>query len=259
MRTVRPVAAALALFVAAGCQTDEPAFIEVPPAEELWEQAQQELEGLSILGLYDWIDTEQAIETLQAIIDNYPYSDYAIRAELAIADAYFDNAQYEEALTYYRDFDELHPGHPKVPYTLWRAALCHQRQVLDPGRDQSATRNAIGFLDRLLIEHPRSEYGVEAETMWRELQTTLAESEQAIADFYYSREEYEAAAERYRGLLDAYPGLGLDAAVLYRLGQCYAALRRQDEADRIFRTLVAHYGETDYAWRARDQLATDLP
>ena len=146
-----------------------------------------------------------------------------------------------------------------MPYTLWRSALCHQRQVLDPGRDQSATRNAIEFLDRLLLEHPRSEYGVEAETMWRELKTTLAESVQAIADFYYSREEYEAAAERYRALLDEYPGLGLDAAVLYRLGECYAALQRRDEADRIFRTLVAHYGDSEYAYLARRELATDMP
>ena len=259
MRTVRLAAAVALCLAGAGCQTDEPAFLEVPPAEELWTRSQQELEGISVLGLFQWVDTEGAVETLQTIIDNYPYSDYAIRAELAIADAYFDNGQYEEALTYYRDFDELHPGHEKVAYTLWRAALCYDEQVLDAGRDQSATRQALKFLDRLLLEHPRSEYGVEAEEKWRVLQTQLAESDRGIADFYYSREEYEAAAERYRALLDAYPGLGLDAPVLYRLGECYVRLRRQDEADRIFRTLVAHYGDTEYAWLARERLATNLP
>lgn len=258
MRIVRLAAAALFLSCAA-CQTDEPAFIEVPPAEALWDRAQRELEGVSVLGLFDWIDYEKAIETLQAINDNYPYSDYAIRAELAIADAYFENEKFEEALTYYRDFPELHPGHPRVDYALWRAALCHESQVLDPGRDQSATRDALVFLDRLLLEHPRSEYGVEAEELWRELQTTLAQSVQDIADFYYSREEYEAAAERYRALLNDFPGLGLDAPVLYRLGECYAELRRLDEADRIFRTLIAHYAESEYAFLARKRLATDLP
>ena len=241
------------------CQSDDALFEEVPPAEELWAAAKQQLAGTSILGVYTYVDYDEAIETFQSIVDNYPYSDYAIRSELQIADAYFENEKYEEALSYYRDFADLHPQHPKVPYTLWRAALCHQRRVLESGRDQSATREAIVFLDRLLVQHPRSDYTVRAETRWRELQTTLAENVEGIADFYFSRGEYEAAAERYRALLNEYPGLGLDARVLYRLGKCYAALQRQDEADRIFRTLVAQYADSEYAYLARQQLATNLP
>lgn len=259
MRSVRIAFFVLLLLAGAGCKSAEPAFVQVAPADELWERAQEQLTGTSVLGLFDWIDYEGAIETLQSISDNYPYSDFAIRADLAIADAYFENDQYEEALTYYRDFPELHPNHPRVDYAIWRAALCHQRRVLEPRRDQSNTRDALNYLDQLLLSHPRSEHGIEAEAMWRELQTTLAESERAIADFYYSREEYEAAAERYRALLDDYPGLGLDPPVLFRLGECYAALRRTDEADRIFRTLVTHYAETKYAYQARKRLVSDLP
>jgi TolA-binding protein len=60
-------------------------------------------------------------------------------------------------------------------------------------------------------------------------------------------------------LLNEYPGLGLDARVLYKLGESYGALRRIDEADRIYRTLVAHYADTEFAIRAREQLATNLP
>ena len=55
------------------------------------------------------------------------------------------------ALSYYRDFSDLHPQHPKVAYSIWQSALCHQRRVLDPGRDQAATRDALVFLDRLLL------------------------------------------------------------------------------------------------------------
>ena len=35
-----------------------------------------------------WVNYDDAIEKFQAIIDNYPYSEYAVLAELAIADAY---------------------------------------------------------------------------------------------------------------------------------------------------------------------------
>jgi len=259
LRIVRIAVAVTALLLSASCQTDDALFEDVPPADELWSEAQTLLEGTSVLGLYRYVDYDTVIERLQSIVDNYPSSEYAVRAELAIADAYFASEKYEEALSYYRDFSDLHPQHPRVPYTIWRAALCHQRRVLDPGRDQGATRAALVFLDRLLLQHPRSQYSEEAEEMWRELQTTLAESVEGIADFYFDRGEYEAAAERYRALLNEYPGLGLDARVLFKLGQSYAELRRLDEADRIYRTLVAHYAESEYAMRARDHLASNLP
>jgi outer membrane protein assembly factor BamD len=258
LRSFLAVAVAVGL---AACQTTpdpQPAFEELPPAEELFAQAQAELEGRMILGVYRRVDYLKAIEILQSIIDNYPYSEYAVEAELEIADAYYADGKYEEALSYYRDFSDLHPDHEKVPYTIYRSALCYESQLESPDRDQTATRNALLFLDRLLLRYPHSEYAREGEPLWRELQVRLAESMEQVADFYRDREEYEAAAERYRALLNDHPGLGLDARVLYKLGDCYAALRRTDEADRIFRTLVVHYRDSRYAFEAKQRLATNL-
>ena len=242
------------------CQSSAPkeSFEEVPPAEDLFARGQVELQGHLVLGVYRRIDYTKAIETFQSIIDNYPYSEYAVESELKIADAYFADKKYEEALSYYRDFSDLHPDNAAVPYSIYRAALCHQVQVEGKERDQTATRNALTFLDRLLVHYPNSKEAREAEPMWRDLQVLLAENVEQVADFYRSREEYEAAAERYRSLLNDHPGLGLDARVLYKLGDCYAALRRTDEADRIFRTLVVHYQDSRYAFEAKKRLAQNL-
>ncbi len=244
---------------AGGCQSSpEPEFAEIAPAEELWAEGLEVLKGRSILGVYTWVDYDAAIETFQAIIDNYPYSNFAVESELQIAEAYYAGGKYEEALTYYRDFGELHPQHEKVAYTIYRSALCYNEQVVTPSRDQSATRNAIGFLDRLLVAYPNSEYAKEAEALWRELHVRLANNVEGIADFYRARDEYEAAAERYRSLLNDYPGFGLDARVLFKLGLCYEALNRLDEADRIYRTIVAHYEESEYAFEAGRKIAANF-
>lgn len=252
------VVAAAAGLTLACATTPEPVFEDVAPAEELFEKGASALEGTRILWVYRRVDYLTAIEIFQSIIDNYPYSEYAVEAELKIADAYFDDGKAEEALSYYRDFSDLHPAHPKVPYTIYRSALCHETQVEGIERDQTATRNALLFLDRLLLRYPHSEEAEEAEPLWRDLQVRLAESVEHVADFYRDREEYEAAAERYRALLNDHPGLGLDARVLFKLGDCYAALRRTDEADRIFRTLVVHYKASRYAFEAKKRLAANL-
>jgi len=244
------------LVVAVGCAKPPPEFEEVAPADELYAEGQRILEGGRLLWVIPHTDYEAAIETFQAIIDNYPYSDYAVLAELAIADAYFDDGKYEEALSYYRDFTELHPQHEKVAYAIFQSALCHEQRSHGSNRDQTATLDALAFLDQLLATYPYTEYAGDAETLWRELRGRLAEQVKRIGDFYLKREEWESAAERYRTLLNEYPGLGMDAVALYRLGVCYEEMNRADEAADIFQAVVQNYQDSDAAKDAADRMAS---
>ena len=252
----RSISAIATLILVAGCAKPPPEFGDVPPADELHEEARKILEGTRFLGLWSYVDYGEAIETFQAIIDNYPYSEYAVLSELAIADVYFEDEKYEEALSYYRDFTDLHPQHAKVPYTIYRSALCHQRRVRSANRDQTSTREALIFLDQLLAKYPYSEYAGDGEALWRELRTTLAEQVRDIGDFYLKRDEWESAAGRYRSLLNEYPGLGLDAEALYKLGICYAEMNRTEEAESIFEAIVQNYRESDVAKDAADRIAS---
>jgi outer membrane protein assembly factor BamD len=248
----------LAGGLAVGCKSAPLTFEEVPPADELYEEGLTTLEGYRILGVIPRVDYTAAIEVFQAIVDNYPYSDYAVLAELKIADAYFEDERYEEALSYYRDFADLHPQHRKVPYTIFRSALCHERRVREPNRDQTPTVDALVYLDRLLTHYPHSEYAQRAEILWRQLRTRLAQQITSIADYYLASGEYEAAAERYRSLLNEYPGLGLDAETLYKLALCYDQMNRNDEAALIFQSIVQHYGESSVAEDARAQMGREF-
>ena len=46
--------------------------------------------------------------------------------------------------------------------------------------------------------------------------------------------------------------------MLFKLADCYESLSRLDEADRIYRTIVAHYPESAYAFRADRRIASNL-
>ncbi len=246
----------LALCLGAACASPPPAFEEIPPAEELYATGQKILLGERWLWIIPHTNYGKAIETFQSIIDNYPYSDYTIQAELAIADAYFADEKYEEALSYYRDFVDLHPQHEKVPYTLFQAALCHERRTRGANRDQTPTRDALVYLDQLLASHPHSEYAAVAEAHWRELRLLLAEQVQLIAEFYMKRGEWESAGDRWRMLLNEYPGLGLDAQALYQLAVCYTEMNRIEEADNIFQAIVQNYQDSEWADDAKQRIAS---
>jgi outer membrane protein assembly factor BamD len=242
-------------LLVSSCASDTTSFEDVPPADELYAEGLQILEGWKILWVYRVVNYNKAIETFQAIIDNYPYSDYAVKAELQIADAYFADKRWDEALSYYRDFGDLHPQHPKVPYTVLRSAQCHYEQIGTVDRDQTSAREALHFLETLLRNYPYAPETREGEEMMHELRTRLAKNVLQTGDFYLKRDEYQAAAERYRTVLNVYPGLGLDAEALFKLGVCYENLKRADEALRLFHVIVENFSDTLHAKEARRHIA----
>jgi outer membrane protein assembly factor BamD len=247
-------------FGALGCKGGPGAteLGEVPSAEQLYQEAKTILaSGHKLFWLVDTTKYDDAINRLQDIIDNYPYSDYAVLANLEIADTFFRRERWEEALTYYRDFAELHPDHPKVPFALYRAGLCHYRQSRDPGRDQTATKQAIAQLDELMRRFPDAPESREAEVLWRELRTRLGTHVMSIGDFYFHHDEFQSAADRYRLVLNEYPGLGLDPEALYKLGVCYERMKLTDEASRIFQVILDNYGGTEVAEAAAQYLPSE--
>ena len=55
-------------------------------------------------------------------------------------------------------------------------------------------------------------------------------------------------------MLNEYPGLGLDAEALYKLGVCYERMNLTDEASRIFQVILDNYGDTEVAESAAEFL-----
>jgi outer membrane protein assembly factor BamD len=248
-------AALAALFSLSGCaSTGADEVVEVASADRLYEEGVAELEADgSLLGV-NFTNYQGAIDKFQDIIDNYPYSEYAVLAELRIADAHFAQSRWDEALNYYRDFAQLHPDHDKVPYTMLRTALCHERQSEKSVRDQTQTREAVAALDQLILRYPNAAESAEAEELWKKLRRKLAKQALTVGDFYFQREEYQSAANRYRSVIDEFPGLGLDADALYKLGLAYSRMNREDDARDLFEVILENYPASNVADAARDQI-----
>jgi outer membrane protein assembly factor BamD (BamD/ComL family) len=104
-------------------------------------------------------------------------------------------------------------------------------------------------------DYPYSEETRVGEEMMVKLRTRLALNMLHIADFYVERTHWQSAAARYRRVLDEYPGLGLDARALFRLGLCLENMRREDEALRLYHVVVENYSATASARRARSRIA----
>jgi outer membrane protein assembly factor BamD len=193
--------------------------MEKPPAE-LMSDGLEDLES----GRYT-----SATEAFQNIKDRYPYSKFAVAAEIKLADTLYKRELFDEAFDAYDEFERLHPKHASVPYVIYQKGMCHFTQVRTIDRDQSHTYQARGEFDRLLKKFPRSVYANKARRKLRECYIYLAEYELYVGHFYYKMKRYRTAMGRYRYLLENYPDLGQYKDALEYMSKCKEILDKEEE------------------------------
>ncbi|MDR2945696.1 MAG: outer membrane protein assembly factor BamD [Candidatus Adiutrix sp.] len=153
-------------------------------------------------------DYKGAATLWQQLKDQYPYSRFAVLAELKLGDALYLQEKYVEALAAYEDFERLHPDNEAVPYSIYQQGMCHYMRMQGIDRDQTPTIQTIQTLARLVEMYPSSQYAAMGQARIAEAQNNLAGHEFYVGEFYYKRQDYEAAINRFMGLLQYYPDSG---------------------------------------------------
>ena len=147
-----------------------------------------------------------AIERLRIVKNKYPYSKYAVEAQLRIADVYFLQESYGEAAISYEGFRDLHPKHEKAAYAMFRIGKSYFNDR--PGnvaRDLTPNQKSLDAYNEFVKRFPESPQASDARADIHVLREELAEKELYIAKFYTREDQPESAKKRYAKLIDAYP------------------------------------------------------
>jgi outer membrane protein assembly factor BamD len=191
------------LLFGAGCSAFETNLQDtnvdyLDTARQNYEAAEQALENKRF---------NEAIKYFEFVKNKYPYSRYAVLAELRLADSHFAREKWLEAADAYRIFVRFHPRHEQVAYATFRIAESHSRAIesnvtwlpfIDPmEKDQSSARDTVRAADDFLTRFPNDERVAEAKRLRTEARARLAEVDLYAADFYESRQRWQGAVWRY--------------------------------------------------------------
>lgn len=146
-----------------------------------------------------------AIEAFQKLKDRFPYNQYAIVAELKLADSYYLNKDYALAAAAYKEFEKLHPANEIIPYIIFQLGLCYFQEMPSIDRDQSFALQAVSEFERLIKTYPKSEYAPQAKEKLVIAQKNLVLHEYYIGEFYFKNKKYDAALGRFDGILKRFP------------------------------------------------------
>jgi len=204
------------LFIISGCSLFEDSGQMNKSAEQL------AAEGASAFMSEDYKDAVKAYTDLK---DWYPFSKYAILAELKIADAHFHLEQYDEAIIAYKSFENLHPRNEAVPYVINQIGLCWFNQIDTIDRDYTPAKNALAQFQRLLDQYPGSEYANKTGENIKICIENIAGHELYVANFYYKTKKYKAALKRYEYIVEYFPGTEQSRISLNKIPDCNARIK----------------------------------
>ena len=211
-------------------------------AAEIYKEAKTHLDN----GNY-----ESAIQFYEKLESRFPYGRFATRAQLEIAYAYYKFEEFETAILSADRFIKLHPNHPHVDYAYYLRGLAGYNMSesflgklfnQDPTeRDPKSARRSFQYFAELVKKFPKSKYARDAVQRMTYLRNGLSKYEVHVAQFYYEREAYLAAANRCKYVVDNYQRTPSIADALSLMVKSYRKLELGKLADDALRVLELNH------------------
>ena len=187
-----------------------------------------------------------AAATFDEVERQHPYSVWATKAQLMAGYAHYQANKYDEAIIALDRFIQLHPGNRDISYAYYLKALSYYEQISDVSRDQLATERARQALQELIRRFPNTKYARNARLKLDLTRDHLAGKEMEIGRFYLRNDQYLAAINRFRYVVDRYQTTTHVPEALHRLVEAYSALGLTEEAQRNAAVLGHNYPGSEW-------------
>lgn len=237
------------LLVAAGCAGASPLLTSDPAGTPLFEQGQDSLVARK------WGDAVTVFDTL---LRNYPSSPYLAEARLGLGRAHYEQGRVESlimAIDAFQGFLTYHPTHEFVDYAQYMVAMTYVRQMRSPDRDQAPTRSAITAFELFLDSYPDSPLHGAVVQERKNAIDSLASHELQVARWQANRElDWDAAIDRVKFALEAYPETTLKCDLLFTMAEAYEEGEQFEDAIRYYEQVTNEYPDCELVEDAQKRI-----
>jgi outer membrane protein assembly factor BamD len=190
-------------------------------------------------------DSEQwsmAIEYYEKLKANFPYGTHAEQSYLELAYAYYRYDEPQSAIRELEEFIRLYPKHSELAYAHYLKAVAADsinqswldKFITDPAsRDAKSTKEAYRAYQQVVQKFPDSQYAQASQQRLIILTNRLARRELQIAEYYFKRKAYLAAANRAEASIKNYPLAQSNKAALKLMKAAYQELGMQNHAQSV--------------------------
>ncbi|MHA3914476.1 outer membrane protein assembly factor BamD [Halovulum sp. GXIMD14793] len=206
--------------------------VESRSAQDLYVAAERDLDGGNSVRAARLFDEVERL---------YPYSEWAKRATMMSAFAYYESGLFNESRDAANRYLDLYPADEDAAYAQYLIALSYYDQIVDVKRDQSLTFEALQELRETIERYPDSDYAASASLKFDLAFDHLAGKEMEVGRYYLKKGHYAAAINRFRVVIEDFQTTMHTPEALHRLVEAYLSLGLVEDAQTAGAILGHNY------------------
>ncbi|WP_457639492.1 outer membrane protein assembly factor BamD [Persephonella sp.] len=155
-----------------------------------------------------------------------------MEARYYLANIYYKQENYVDAIVEFEEYLSLFPTSPKVPEVLYKLADSYMKISPSPDRDLTYVRKAMEKAEEIVDNYPDSPYVEKAKQIIKKARQIEAQHLFEIAQLYENLGKYYSASVYYNTVYDEYPEEIEKDLILYKIAYNLANSDKQYE-DKI--------------------------
>jgi len=195
-------------------------------------------EGLKLLESGDGLSASNKFNEAELL---YPQSIWASRSSLMSAYSLYASMYFVDAIDELDRFFKVYPEHEREVYAYYLLAICYYDQIVDEKKDLGPLVNAKTNFEIVLNKYPKSDFAMDAELKLEAIKEILASKEMYTARFYFEKEKWIPAINRYKNILENYETTIFAEEALHRLVEIHYKIGLESEAKKYAVLLGYNY------------------
>ena len=171
----------------------------------------------------------------------FPQSEWAPRAALMSAYAYWTSQYYSSASDELKRFIKIYPNNENLDYAYYLLAMCYYDSIENEKKDLKPLLESKKNFQILIKKFPSTDYSLDAEYKLLLIEDYLAAKELYIARHYMKKQKWIAAINRLKNIINDYSESIYVEESLHRLVEIHYIIGLENEAKKYAKTLGYNY------------------
>ena len=200
-------------------------------------------DGVTALNLGD---SQYASKKFNEVELLFPQSEWAPKALLMSAYAYWSQQYYSSSISELERFIEVYTVNQNLDYAYYLMAMNYYDSIVDEKKDLKSLLQSKKYFEIIMEKFPNTDYSLDAKYKLDLIQDFLAAKEMYIARHYIKKQKWIPAINRLKNIINQYSTTVYIEEALYRLVEIHYKIGLRNEAKKYAQTLGYNYGSSKW-------------